>query len=140
MYVCACLGQCVIYWKIYAFDVSSFVTSKIGFRWNKVEWPEQQPKREKTVKRAATTAVTSVATINNHFEMLALKHYKAFQFIQIKWDCFYFSCRLPKNKRNYYWILFCLLIYFCIRVFFCIFLLYAISLHLNIVISLCCRS
>lgn len=100
--------------------------------------PELEPKRKKAITRAAAAAVAAIT--NNHSEMFALKHYKAFQFIQIKWDCFYFSCRLPKNKRNYYWILCCLLIYFCIRFFFIFLLLLCASLYLDIAKSFCCQT
>lgn len=58
----------------------------------------------------------ATVTTNNRFEILALKNYKAFQFIRNQMGLFFFfisiSCCLPKNKRNYYRILFCLLIYF----------------------------
>lgn len=96
--------------------------------------PQLQPKWKKG--KAATAATT-----NNDFEMLALKHYKAFQFIQIKWDCFYFSCRLPKNKRNYYWISFRFVLF--VNLFLYLLFIFpplSISLNLNVAISFRCWS
>lgn len=77
----------------------------------------------------------AIVTTNNRFEILALKHYKAFQFIRNQIGLFSFL--LPavfffvseRTKGNYYWILFCLLIYFCFLFFFLfgVFFLYSSS-------------
>lgn len=112
--VCACVWVSGNVWFIERFMhlmCRALLPVKLDSDETKSNARTESPRENKTATAAKTTT-------NNHFEMFALKHYKAFQFIQNKWDCFYFSCRLPKNKRNYYWILFCLLIYFCILLFF----------------------
>lgn len=81
------------------------------------------------------TAVSTTTTTNNHFEMFALKHYKAFQFIQIKWNCFYFHFPFAEEQKK-------LLLNFVlfVNLFLYSFLSFSSSPSHSISTKYCCRS
>lgn len=104
------LGQCVIYWRIYAFDVSSFVASEIGFRWNKVECPNssQSEKKERRQQQQQQIMILKCSPLN------ITKHFNSFKSNGIVFISLAVCQRTKEIIIEFRFVSFCLLIYFCI--------------------------